>query len=160
MPTPVACIGSREPIVLTIGTEACPAAGRGRAPRCRRAPRGARWRASRAYRSCRNGEASCAQPGLHRRQQPEVPQPPADDVLAGAGAGQRAPGDQLADQPVRGGQRAGRRARPARSGSAAGARSSNAPSSASARDGDAGAGREVLPAIRHPHAVFHCERKS
>ncbi len=24
LPTPVACIGSREPIVLTTGTEACP----------------------------------------------------------------------------------------------------------------------------------------
>ncbi len=42
------------------------------------------------------------QPGLVRRQQPEVPEPPADHVVAGRGAGQRAPLDQLADQPVRG----------------------------------------------------------
>src|SRR6478735_856785 len=43
-----------------------------------------------------------AQPGLHRGEQAEVPQPPSDDVVAGRGPGQRAPGDELRDQAVRG----------------------------------------------------------
>jgi hypothetical protein len=45
------------------------------------------------------------QPGLHRRQQPEVPHPPADHVLPGLLPDQRAGPDQLGDQAVRGGQR-------------------------------------------------------
>ena len=57
------------------------------------------------YRSCRYGEASCAQPGLHRGEQPEVPEPPADDVLAVGGRASAPHVDQLADQPVRGRQR-------------------------------------------------------
>ncbi len=55
------------------------------------------------YRSWRYGEASCAQPGLHGGEQPDVPQPPArrrtpaDAVRLSAAPARPAP-----DQPVRG----------------------------------------------------------
>ena len=105
LPTPVACIGSREPIVLTTGTEACRRAGRGRAPRCRRAPRGARWPAWR-----RRGRGGTARPAAAARSAPARAgrRPTAagrSTYSPGGVAAQRAPGDQLADQPVRGRQR-------------------------------------------------------
>jgi hypothetical protein len=46
-----------------------------------------------------------AQAGLHRRQQPDVPEPATHDVVAGRRARQQAECGQLADQPVRRGQR-------------------------------------------------------
>ena len=48
------------------------------------------------------GRGQLAEPGVHRREQADVPQPAADDVLPRRRAGQRAPGDQLADEPVGG----------------------------------------------------------
>ena len=51
------------------------------------------------------GRGDLAQPGLHGREQTEVPQPSADDVLTARRAGQRAPRHQLADEPVGGRQR-------------------------------------------------------
>ena len=67
------------------------AAGRGRAPRC--PSRTARCTVARVapYRSWRYGDATSTRPAWSGRQQAEVPQPPADDVLARAGARQRAP---------------------------------------------------------------------
>jgi hypothetical protein len=46
-----------------------------------------------------------AQTCLHGRQQPDMPERAADDVVAGRGAGQHAERGQLAGQPVRRGQR-------------------------------------------------------
>ena len=45
-----------------------------------------------------------AQPGLHRREQADVPQAPADDVRAVVGALQRPGGQQASDDPQRRGR--------------------------------------------------------
>ena len=63
LPTPVACSGSREPIVADHRHRRVPGrAGRGRAPASRRARPGAPSRRVAPYRSCRNGDASCRSP--------------------------------------------------------------------------------------------------
>ena len=133
------------------------AAGRGRAPRCRRGPRGARWpgwrRTGRAG-TARRARAARSAPGASSpRSQSRRPTTYSPDGRPG----QRAPGDQLADQPVGGRQRQVRAGRPARSGSAARWSSSKAPSSASAREVTVAPGVETLPAMA---PVLPLERKS
>ena len=103
MPTPVACIGSREPMLLTTGTEALP----GQPVEvehlaCRRARRGGRWRAWR-----RTGRAGTARPAVAARSAParaaRRPRAGGRSTYSPVGvAAQRAPVDQLADEPVRG----------------------------------------------------------
>jgi len=51
------------------------------------------------------GRRDLAQAALHRRQQAYVPQRATDDVATGAPLHQGAPGDQLADEAVGGGER-------------------------------------------------------
>ena len=121
LPTPVACIGSREPIVLTTGTEAWPGE-----------PVEVEHLGAVAHGEVHGGEGGAVevmevrrghlpQPRLHGREQADVPQPPPHDVLPRRRAAQRtplAPARRPAGGPS---ARAARPAPPARSGSAAGA---------------------------------------
>ena len=98
------------------------------------------------YRSCRYGDADSTSPGLHRSQQPDVPESATDDVLA-----QRRPAPALptrrARPPVDG--RSGRGVPPApptRSARGDGAPRRRPPTSARARLVTVAPGAEVLPA--------------
>ena len=147
LPTPVACIGSRDPIVLTTGHRGVarePVEVEHLGPVAHGEVDGGQRRAVEVV-QVRRGDL--AQPGLHRREQTDVPQPPADDVLPRRRAGSAHP-TATSSPTSRWAVGTGSSARSASSVSESRRwSSSKAPSSDSARLVTVAPGVEMLPAM-------------